>query len=145
MDPVKIVVILNLEAPRSVKQLRTMLEHTGYYRKFIKSYAQITMPMEKLLKKDATYYWNDDFEKSLDVLKDKMASAPILVFPKWDIEFHVHVDASCIALGDVLMQEGTEGVDHPIAFTSRQLSKAENNYSTTEHKGLAMVYTLQKY
>lgn len=42
VDPVKIGVILNLEAPRSVKQLRDTLGHTGYYRKFIKNYAQIT-------------------------------------------------------------------------------------------------------
>lgn len=46
MDPAKILFILNLEAPRSVKQLYTMLEHTGYYQKFIKSYAQIMAPME---------------------------------------------------------------------------------------------------
>ena len=76
------------------------------------------------------------------MLKEKMASAPILVFPKWDIEFHVHVDTSCIALGAILTQEGAEGIDHPIAFTSRRLSKAEKNYSTTEREGLAMVYVL---
>ena len=51
VQPEKIVVILNLEAPRSVKQLRTTLGHMGYYQKFIKSYAQIIVPMEKLLKK----------------------------------------------------------------------------------------------
>jgi hypothetical protein len=113
VDPAKIVVILNLEAPRSVKQLRATLGHTGYYRKFIKSYAQITAPMEKLLKKDVTYCWNDDCMKSLDVLKGKLASAPILVFPKWDVEFHVHVDASCIALGAVLTQEGAGGCGSP--------------------------------
>eukprot|EP00253_Pinus_taeda_P017912 PITA_17912 len=39
VDPAKIVVILNLQAPRSVKQLCATLGHTGYYRKFIKSYA----------------------------------------------------------------------------------------------------------
>lgn len=57
----------------------------------------------------------------------------------------MHVDASCIALGAVLTQEGAEGIDHPIAFASRRLSKAEKNNSTTEREGLAMVYTVQKY
>eukprot|EP00253_Pinus_taeda_P028372 PITA_28372 len=125
VDPAKIVVILNLEAPRSVKQLRTTLGHTSYYRKFIKSYAQITAPMEKLLKKDTTYCWNDDCKKSLDVFKEKMASTPILVFPKWNVEFHVHVDASCIALEVVLTQEGAEGMDHPIAFASEEPTNLE--------------------
>jgi len=101
--------------------------------------------MEKLLKKDATYCWNKECNESLELLKEKMASAPILTFPKWDVEFHVHVDVSCIMLGAVLTQEGAEGVVHPIAFASQRLSKAEKNYSTTEREGLVMVYALQKY
>ena len=119
--------------------------HTGYYSKFIKSYAQITAPMEELFKKDVTFCWNDDCMKSLDVLKEKFASVTILVFQKWDVEFHVHVDASCIVLGTILTQEGGEGLDHPMVFAIRRLSKAKKNYSTTECKGLAMVYALQKY
>lgn len=177
VDLVKIAVILNLEVSRSVKQLCTTLGHTGYYRKFIKGYAPITAPMEKLLKKDAAFYWNEDCQKCLDVLKGKMVTAdmekllkkdvifcqnedcqkildvlkgkmvttPILVFPNWKKEFHVHVDASCIALREVLTQVGGGELDHPIAFASRRLSKAEQNYSTNECEGLAMVYALQKF
>lgn len=102
VDPVKIVVILNLEAPRSVKQLRATLRHTRYYRKFTKGHAQITTPKEKLLKKDVMFCWNEDCQKSLDVLKGKMVIAPILVFLDWKKEFHVHVDASCLTLGAIL-------------------------------------------
>lgn len=103
------------------------------------------MPMEKMLKKDVTFCWNDDSMKRLEVLKEKFASASILVFPKWDEELHVHVDASIIALGAVLTQEGGEGVDHPITFASCRLSKEKKNYSTTKREGLSMVYALQKY
>jgi len=55
VDPTKIVVIVNLAAPKNVKQLRAMLGHTGYYRNFIKAYAQIIVPMKKLLKKDVIF------------------------------------------------------------------------------------------
>lgn len=55
VDPTKIAIILNLEAPRSVKQLRATLGHMRYYSKFIKRYAQIIVLMEKLLKKDVTF------------------------------------------------------------------------------------------
>ena len=100
--PAKIAVILNLEVLRSVKKLHATLGHMGYYRNFIKSYAQIIGPMEKLLKKYVMFCRNDNCMKSLDVLKEKLVSAPILVFPKWDEEFPIHVDASCIALGVVI-------------------------------------------
>ena len=55
VDLAKIAIIVNLPPPTLVKQLRTMLGHTGYYIKFIKGYAQITVPMEKLLKRNEKY------------------------------------------------------------------------------------------
>jgi hypothetical protein len=36
VDPSKIVIIVDLPPPTSVKQLHTVLGHTGYYRKFFK-------------------------------------------------------------------------------------------------------------
>lgn len=98
--------------------------------------------MEKLLKKDVTFYWNDNCKKSLDILKEKMVIVSIPTFSYWKKEFHVHVDASCIVLGAVLTQDGGEGLDHPIVFVSHKLSKAKKNYSTIESEGLAMVYAL---
>jgi hypothetical protein len=74
-----------------------------------------------------------------------MVIAPILVFPDWNKEFHMHVDASSIALGSVLAQPGTGDIDHPLAFSSRKLSIAEINYTTTKREGLSMVYALQKF
>jgi hypothetical protein len=42
VDPTNIVVILNLPPPKSVRWLRAILGHTGYYMNFINGYAQIT-------------------------------------------------------------------------------------------------------
>ena len=142
VDPVKIAIIVNLPPLKSVKQLHTTLGHTGYYRKFIKGYAQIIGPMEKKLKKDIKFEWTSECQESLNILKDKTVTSPILVFPYWKKEFHVHVDASSIALGVVLAQLGEGNIDHPIAFANRKLSTAEKNYTTTEREGLAMVYAL---
>jgi hypothetical protein len=98
--------------------------------------------MEKLLKKDIKYQWNDECQQSLDILKEKMVTTPILVFPNWSKEFHVHVDASSIALGAVLTKPGEGDIYHPIAFASRKLSYSEHNYNTTEREGLVVVYAL---
>ena len=82
----------------------------------------ITAPMEKLLKKDAAYEWTQECQGIFYTLKSKMASTPILVFPDWNKDLHVHVDASSIALGVVLAQPGEGDLDHPIAYASRNLS-----------------------
>ena len=74
-----------------------------------------------------------------------MVTAPILFFPDWTKEFHVHVNASSIALGAVLEQPREGDIDHPLAFASKKLSTTEINYTTTKREGLAMVYALQKF
>ena len=125
MDPAKIEVIVNLPTQKIVRQLREMLGHMGYYRKFIKGYAQITMLMEKLLRKDKKYQWNDKCQHGLDTLKENMVTAPIFVFPDWEKTFHVHVDALAITLGAILAQPGAGDLDHPIAFTRRKFSNQE--------------------
>jgi hypothetical protein len=74
-----------------------------------------------------------------------MVTAPILVFPNWSKEFHVHVDAYSIALGAMLAQLGEGDIDHPLSFASGKLSTADLNYTTTEREGLTMVYALHKF
>jgi hypothetical protein len=74
-----------------------------------------------------------------------MVTAPILVFLDWSKAFHVHVDASSIALGAVLAQPREGDIDHPLDFARRKLFTTEINYIATEREGLAMVYALQKF
>lgn len=101
--------------------------------------------MEKLLKKDVIFKWDEECQKSLDIPKEKMVIAPILGFLNWNKEFHLHVDASCITLGIVLAQPRAGEVDHLVSFARRKLSKVEKNYTATEKEELAMVYALQKF
>jgi hypothetical protein len=101
--------------------------------------------MEKLLRKDSKFQWNEDCQRGLDTLKEKMVTAPILVFPDWERTFHVDVDELAISLGAILAQPRTWELDHPIAFASRKLSESEHNYNTTEREDLPMVYALQNF
>jgi hypothetical protein len=134
VDPTKITVIVNLPVPKIVRQLRETLGHLGYYRKFIKGYVQITTTMEKMFRKYTKYQWKDECQHGLDTLKENMVTAPILVFLDWEKTFHVHVDASAIALRAILVQPGAGDLDHLIAFASRKLSDSEHNYNTIEEK-----------
>jgi hypothetical protein len=106
VNPSNIAIIVDVPPPTSVRQLCIALGHTGYYINFIKGYTQITTSMHKLLKKDSKFQWIEECQHSFDTLKQKMVTAPILVFPDWSKEFHVHVDASSITLGTVLAQPG---------------------------------------
>ena len=52
----------------------------------------------------------------------------------WLIKFHVHIDASGLAIGAILTQPGDDGMDYPIVYSNRKLNKVERNYLTTKEK-----------
>jgi hypothetical protein len=70
---------------------------------------------------------------------------PILIPPNWQLEFHVHIDASLLVVGAMLAQNPTRTYDQPIIYAFRLLNKIKHNYTTTYRKPLAMVYVLHKF
>ncbi len=43
-----------------------------------------------------------------EAIKHKYLDAPILVTPKWDMEFHIHTDASNLVVVAMLTQNPTK-------------------------------------
>jgi hypothetical protein len=68
MDKDKIQAIQDWPVPKNVKQLRGFLGLTGYYRRFIKSYARVAAPLTELLKKES-FVWNDQAEMAFSPVK----------------------------------------------------------------------------
>jgi hypothetical protein len=81
--------------------------------------------MEKILRKDTKFQWNDECQHGMDTLKENMVITPILVFLDLEKTFHIHVDASTITLGVILAHLGEGDLDHPIAFAGRKLLESE--------------------
>ena len=101
--------------------------------------------MEKLLDKYTKFQWNEQFQESVYVLKDKMVSDPMLVFPYQKKKIHVHANALYFSLDVILAQPGEGSLDQLIAFASRKMSKEERNYTTTKREAISMVYALHKF
>jgi hypothetical protein len=129
VDLAKIVVIVNFPPPKTMRQLRATLGHTCYYRKFIKGYAQINTSMEKFLKKEIKFQWDEECQQGLDTFKGNMVTTPILVLLDWEKTFHMHVDASTIALGEIMVQPRIGEFDNPITFARKKLSESERKYN----------------
>ena len=123
-------------------ELKSFLGHIGYYKRFIKKFAKVSYPLDRLTCKGESFKWEKEQDQAFEGLKVQLATAPILAYPNWNKEFHVHVDASNYAIGATLAQMGSHGLDHPIYFASQLLSKAKQNYSTIEREALGMVYAV---
>ena len=123
----------------------------GYYRRFIKDFSKVALPLRKLLiglesqgKKAAKHTpvdWDEEEQKSFDTLKALCCHAPILAYPDYKLPFILHTDSSLEGLGTVLYQI-QNGVKRVIAYAYRSLSKSEMNYPVHKLEFLALKWAV---
>lgn len=142
---VNIEAIKKLIPPKNVKELQRFLGSVNVYHRFIKDYARLRGPLNKLLKKDSGWVWSEECQQSFESLRDSLISKPVLHLFNPNYKCHLFVDASQTALGAVLKQEHPDGELYPISYHSRQLQPYERNYTVTELECLAIVDALDKY
>eukprot|EP00253_Pinus_taeda_P010834 PITA_10834 len=143
VDPSKVSIIKSVPPPQKVRDVRSFLGLAGYYRRFIKDFSKLASPLFGILAKDVEFKCSDDCHKALNELKDKLVSAPILRGPNWALPFHIHTDASNKAVGAALGKVEYQ-LPYAIYFVSKNVSKAEMNYTVTEKDFLVVVHSLNK-
>jgi hypothetical protein len=140
MNPDKTEALSKWPSPQTIKQLRGFLGTVGYYRHFINKFAELALPLTKLLKKDTKFEWTDKCEETKLQLIKAITSAPVLQPPDYSKKFTVTTDASNHALGAVLSQDGK-----PIEFLSKKFNDTEINWATHEKELFAMVYAINQW
>jgi len=103
-DPKKTKTVSDWLTPRCVKDVRSFMGLTSYYRRFVQGYAEIAAPLNALMKKNQRFHWSDDTQAAFDALKVTLTSAPILAIPTADGDFVLYTDSSYFAIGAVLSQ-----------------------------------------
>ncbi|RDX74946.1 hypothetical protein CR513_45223, partial [Mucuna pruriens] len=146
VDKAKIDIITSLPNPTSVREVRSFLGHASFYRRFIKNFNKLALPLSKLLQKDVEFNFDQHCIEAFQELKTRLTSAPILQAPNWDLPFELMCDASNSALGVVLGRRvGVGQPVHVIAYASRIMDLAQQNYTTIEKEPLAIVFALDKF
>nr|GEV51156.1 reverse transcriptase domain-containing protein [Tanacetum cinerariifolium] len=144
VDKAKIDVISKLPHPTTVKGIISFLGHAGFYRRFIKDFSKIAMPMTRLLEKYTSFVFSQECVDAFQTLKRMLTEAPILIVPDWDIPFELMCDASDFPIGAVLGQRRDKHF-WPIHYASKTMTEAESKYTTTEKEMLAVVYAFEKF
>ena len=79
MDPAKVEAITYWEAPKSVKGVQSFLGFANFYRRFIRDFSDIILPLTNLIRKDLKFEWSKGANEAFEKLKKVFVSAPVLV------------------------------------------------------------------
>ena len=88
--------------------------------------------------------FDKDCLNSFYVIKNKLATAPVIVSPNWELPFEIMCDASDYAVGTVLDQRHAKNF-HAIYYASKVLNDNQVNYTTTEKELLAVVFSWENF
>ena len=80
-DPAKLSAVRNWHSPNKVKGVRQFVGFVGYYRRFVKDFADLAEPLVALTRQGAPFVWTDHQQHAFEALKACLISAPILGFP----------------------------------------------------------------
>lgn len=138
-DSSKIAAMVNWPAPTTVTELRAFLGLTGYYRRFVKGYGQLTKPLTNLLKLKH-FTWTQEAQMAFEKVKTTMTQTPVLGLPNFQDPFTVETDACQDGIGAVLMQHGK-----PIAYLSKALGEKHKALSIYEKEFLALIMAVERW
>jgi len=138
--------ILQAPPPRTLKQLRSFLGLSSYYRKYVPDFAVVAAPLTDTTKKGQPneVQWNEVRDRAFQDLKRRICEPPILRLSDVLQPFILQTETSHIGVGAALLQEDAASEKRPVAFASRKLQLRECRYSTTERECLAIVWGVTK-
>lgn len=140
----KVAAVQDAPPPENVSELRAWLGIVNYYGKFLPNLSSSMAPLYKLLQKNVKWCWTDVQTQSFNHVKSLLKSDNLLVHFDPQLPIVLACDASPYGLGAVLSHI-IDGVERPIAYASRSLSKAEKNYSQLDREGLSCVFGVTKF
>ena len=143
-DPDKINSIKEFPQLKTIRDIRSFIGLTSYYRKFIRDFSMHSKPLTELLKKDNKFVWSTECETAYQFLKNCLMTDPILAHFKPGEPLILYTDASLSGLGAILSQI-QNGAERVISYASIQLNRSQRNYSVTELEMLAIIWSTTKF
>ena len=90
--------------------------------------------------KKKPWHWDPVHQQAFEPVKAIIACDVTLAYPDYSHGFGIYTDSFKLQLGAEITQQ-----NRPLAFFSRKLSPAQQKYSATKQKLLAIVETLKEF
>ena len=137
-----------MPAQKCIKEIRQFLGLTGYYRKFVPRFADISKP---LTRKETTFNWTPECQKSFELLKSYLCGEPILKYADTSKPYTLYTDASKYGWVGVLTQSHATDIDgksvttdHPVAFVSGLFRGSQLDWAALPKEAFAIYMSVKK-
>lgn len=144
-DKNKIQKVLDFPPPKNVGELRAFLGAINYYGKFLIQMRKLRDPLDKLLKLDSKWSWNEQCQRSFEKFKQLLSSDLLLTHYDPRLPIKVAADASNVGLGAYICHVYPDGSEKAIYHCARSITPAEKNYAQIEKEALALVFAVVKF
>ena len=143
VNPEKIKAILEMPAPRSIKEIQQLTGRIAALGRFLSRSAEKGLPFFKALSRTKDFVWDVECQEAFNELKKCLASPPVLTKPKMGEPLYLYLAVAEEAVSSVLVREENKR-QRPVYYTSKRLSGAEAWYSPMEKLAFALVVSARK-
>src|ERR1700677_4032344 len=145
MDLKKVEGVQNWPRPKKVKEVQAFLGFANFYRRFVKDFAKIATPLNRLTRKDQECKWGEDEDLAFNDLKERFTSEPILHYPDPVKPLRVEADSSGFATGGVLSVLEDDQKWYPCTFISKFINEVERNNEIYDREKLSIMRCLEDW
>ena len=144
-DPDKTRAIVEMEQPKTLKDLRRFMGMANQLGKFSPNLAECSQPLRELLSPRKSWVWGPAQEEAFQKVKEELTKPTVLALYNPNAKTKICADASAYGLGAVLLQHHDREDWKPIAYASKSMSETEKRYSQIEKEALALVWACEKF
>jgi len=95
------------------------LGKAGWYRRFIRNFAEISALLTDTLKKSGKFHLTPAAQQAIETLKTALVTAPVLNRQDFSRRFYIQCDASDTGVGAVVFQLDDQGTTDPLNTSHR--------------------------
>ena len=114
-------------------------------RKFTPDFTETIKPLQKMIRKDAEFKWDDERKSAFNNIKTVISQAPMLRSPDFRKYFFLYTFSSDQSLAAVLTQKVDDNNEALISFMSTNLQGAELNYPVIDKKSYAIYKAVKHF
>jgi hypothetical protein len=144
IDLERIIVILNLPAPTSKKEVQVFMGIIKFVRRFVPDFVVMVKPIHNILKQDHSFSWTGDIENAFVRIKKAISSTPVLVKPDFEKDFIIYTYSMEEELFSILVQCDDQNNKKLVAYMIQSLSYDEFKYSYIEKNVFSLVKVVEK-